>query len=72
MFLCAIHTGMRSGELAGLQWGDIDFNGKFLIVRRTFSHGRLEKTKTDQVRRVDLSDAVLHELQVLTLSIQCS
>ena len=22
LFLCAIHTGMRSGELAGLQWGD--------------------------------------------------
>ena len=65
LFLCAIHTGMRSGELAGLQWPDIDFNGKFLIVRRDFTRGRIEKTKTDQVRRVDLSDALLHELQVL-------
>ncbi len=33
LFLCAIHTGMRASELAGLQWDDIDFNGKFLTVR---------------------------------------
>src|SRR5262249_20036869 len=49
MFFCAIHTGLRSGELAGLQWGDIDFNGKFLTVRRNHVDGRIEKTKTDQV-----------------------
>jgi integrase len=65
LFLCAIHTGMRAGELAGLQWGDIDFNGKFLTVRRNYTQGRLEKTKTDQIRRVDLSDALLHELQAM-------
>jgi integrase len=65
LFLAAIHTGMRSGELAGLQWGDIDFNGKFLVVRRNFTRGRIEKTKTDQIRRVDLSDALLHELKEL-------
>ena len=35
LFLTALHTGMRSSELAALQWGDIDFNGKFLTVRRT-------------------------------------
>jgi len=51
--------------LAGLQWGDIDFNGKFLTVRRSFTRGRIEKTKTDQIRRVDLSDALLHELQTM-------
>ncbi len=65
LFLCAIHTGLRSGELAGLQWGDIDFHGKFVMVRRTYSHGRLDKTKTDQVRRVDLSDALISELETL-------
>jgi len=65
LFLAAIHTGMRAGELAGLQWGDVDFNGKFLIVRRNFTRGRIEKTKTDRIRRVDLSDALLQELQAL-------
>src|SRR5262245_64671432 len=45
--------------------GDIDFNGKFLVVRRNFTRGRIEKTKTDQIRRVDLSDVLLQELQAL-------
>ena len=35
LFLCAIHTGLRSGEIAGLQWDDLDFNGKFIAVRRS-------------------------------------
>jgi len=65
LFLCAVHTGMRSGELAGLQWGDIDFSGKFLMVRRNFTRGRIEKTKTGQIRHVDMSDVLLHELQAL-------
>jgi integrase len=57
MFLLLLQTGVRSGECAGLQWGDIDFNGKFVIVRRTvLPSGRIEKTKTDRVRRVDMSD----------------
>ena len=33
----AIHTGVREGELAGLQTGDIDFNGKYLVVRRSIA-----------------------------------
>ena len=34
-FLTAVRTGLRQGELIGLQWGNIDWNGKFLTVRRT-------------------------------------
>jgi integrase len=34
LFLCAIHTGLRAGELSGLQWPDIDHNGKFITVQR--------------------------------------
>jgi integrase len=56
---------MRAGELVGLQWGDIDFRGKFLTVRRAFTRGREEGTKTGKTRRVDISDALLHELQAL-------
>ena len=42
LFLCAIHTGLRSGELAGLKWADVDFNGKFLNVRNNVVRGRRE------------------------------
>src|SRR4030095_3999245 len=53
LFLCAIHTGLRSGELAGLQWNDIDWNGKFLMVRRSISKiGKVTPTKTQKIRRV--------------------
>ena len=65
LFLTAIHTGMRSGELAALQWGDIDFNGKFLVVQRSYSHGRISNTKTDQIHRVDLSKALMKTLKDL-------
>ena len=35
MVLFALYTGMRRGELLGLQWGDIDFAGQRLTVNRT-------------------------------------
>lgn len=31
--LIGLHTGMRRGEILGLQWKDIDFNGKTIHVR---------------------------------------
>lgn len=63
LFLTALHTGMRSGEIAGLQWGDVDFGGKFATVRRNVWRGRAAGTKTDRIRRVDLSDAVCEALE---------
>ena len=27
LILCAVRTGLRQGELIGLQWGDVDFHG---------------------------------------------
>lgn len=35
LFLTAILTGVRSGELLGLQWGDVDWNKSQLYVRRS-------------------------------------
>jgi len=64
-FLCAIHTGMRTGELVGLQWGDIDFFGKFVTVRRAVVRRRIVETKTDKIRKIDLSDALAAELKKL-------
>lgn len=62
ILLCALHTGMRSGELAGLQWGDLDVSGKFIMVRRSIVRGRVNPTKTGKIRRVDVSDALLETL----------
>ena len=54
-FLCALRTGMRLGELLALQWGDVDFAGRFLEVRRSLVSGRLTTTKNTNRRRVDMS-----------------
>jgi len=56
LLLCALRTGMRLGELLGLQWGDIDFQGRFIEVRRSLVEGgRIELPKKGKIRRVDLS-----------------
>ena len=67
LFLCALHTGMRSGELRGLQWGDIDWNGKFLEVRRAIDRfDTVATVKTESgMRRIDLSDHLLETLKEL-------
>ncbi len=62
---CAIHTGIRSGELAALKWPDVDFHGKFLIIRKNIVRGRYHRTKTDQIHRVDISETLLAELIAL-------
>ncbi len=67
LFLCALHTGMRSGELRGLQWEDIDWNGMFLEVRRAIDRfDTVATVKTENgLRRIDLSDHLLETLRDL-------
>ena len=38
----ALSTGMRSGELRGLQWSDIDFQSKTIYVTHTLLHRNRE------------------------------
>ena len=64
-FLCAFRTGMRLGEILALKWGDIDFNQKFIRVERSFKRGRIEKTKTGKIRRVDMSDQLVFAFRQL-------
>lgn len=66
-FLTAFRTGMRLGELLGLEWGDVDFNGRFIQVQRAFRSGRLTSTKTGRSRRVDMSDQLYQELKGLLI-----
>src|SRR5262245_29533001 len=68
LFLCALHTGMRSGELVALRWSDIDFNGKFIRVQKNVYRGKVCDTKTGKSRRVDISDELLHTLEQLRRS----
>jgi integrase len=62
ILLMAMLTGVREGELIALQWGDIDWRGKFLEVSRADWGGHLGTTKTGKSRRVDLADRLLEVL----------
>jgi integrase len=64
LFLCALRTGMRTGELAALRWDAIDWQGKFIEVRHSSWRGIIGTPKGGKRRRVDMSDqlaAVLHD-----------
>jgi integrase len=55
MILLDIATGMREGELLGLQWDDIDFRKKKVSVRRTLAVDKdgfhLKEPKSERGRR---------------------
>jgi integrase len=61
--LVAVLTGMRLGELVGLQWPDIDPIAKCVHVKRAVSRRRVETPKNHLIRRIDLSDDLLRALQ---------
>jgi integrase len=53
----AAYTGLRRGELIALRWGDVDFVGHKLTVRRAVSAGvEASSTKSRRPREVPLPD----------------
>ena len=70
LFLCALRTGLRLGELLALQWGDLDFRGRYLLVQRNYTHGQVTTPKSGEVRRVDMSRELTQVLEDLRLDRQ--
>ncbi len=64
----ALYTGMRKGELIGLQWHDVEFDHARLRVRRSLSESGPERkagsTKTGHSRTIDLTPATVQLLHV--------
>ena len=46
---------MGIGEALALEWGDIDFPGRFINVERSYVRGRITTPKSGKSRRVDMS-----------------
>jgi integrase len=65
--LCLLlaRTGMRIGEALALQWGDIDFNSRFITVQRGLCRGRIETPKSGKKRTVDMSMQLAETLKTL-------
>jgi integrase len=65
LFRVLAYTGLRLGEALALQWGDVDFAQRRLIVQRAVSGDVEGPTKGWQVRYVPLADPArdaLHRL----------
>jgi integrase len=64
MFLAALRTGLRLGELVALHFEDIQFDenaddqNRFILVRRNYSRGEFTTPKNHKTRRVDMSREV--------------
>lgn len=67
LILTAAWTGARQGEVLGLQWGDIDFTGWFIEIKRTVSYRQhrllVGSRKSGKARRVDMAKALAPRLQ---------
>ena len=67
LLLTAVLTGMRQGELFGLQWEDIDFARHVIHVRRSLWHGTLGTPKSRRSRRaIDMPQTLEQALQQLS------
>lgn len=62
-FEFAFFTGMRTGEIAGLRWDEIDIDARTAHVRRIIVRGVVEeRTKTNKTRLVMLNSRALNAL----------
>lgn len=59
LYATAVYTGLREGELAGLEWSDVDLERRLITVQRSFGG----PTKADDVRYVPILDALLPMLR---------
>jgi integrase len=66
LLLCAVTTGMRRGELLGLRWGDVDWGGRRVWVRRSVGpDGRFQQPKTrGSVRAIALTPTLVSALRL--------
>jgi integrase len=60
----AVLTGMRFGELAALEWGDVDLLGREIHVRRTYdAEAGIMTPKSGEERTLDLTPQAAHVLE---------
>ena len=62
LFLTALKTGMRQGELSALTWGDVDLAAEVIRVRRSITAGYLGMPKNHERRDVDITPDLVETL----------
>ncbi|EPM40128.1 hypothetical protein M272_12730 [Vibrio natriegens NBRC 15636 = ATCC 14048 = DSM 759] len=63
-YIMRFFTGLRTGEIDGLMWKDVDLNNKTITVNQSLVRGELSDLKTDgSYRVVMLTDRVVEALK---------
>ena len=64
LFMLAIMSGARQGELFGLKWSDVDWVNNQIHIQRTFNNQAWYDTKTvTSNRKIDLGPSMMSELK---------
>jgi integrase len=64
LFMMAIFSGARQGELLGLKWTDIDWFNNQAHIQRTFNKGKWYRPKSkNSDRKIDLGPSMMAELK---------
>jgi integrase len=64
-FMTLFRTGLRVGEALALQWGDVDWNSRFIKISRSSRRKEIGTTKTGKTRKVDMSEQLWTTLKDL-------
>ena len=62
LFALAVYTYMRAGELAALEWSDVDLTHGIIHVHRSLDdrrRGEISSTKSDTARRIPIEPALM-------------
>jgi len=64
LFMAAVTTGLRQGELLGLKWTDIDWFNNQIHVNRTYNHFQFYEPKTKMSKRkVDVPPQMMKQFK---------
>jgi integrase len=63
LVLLALRTGLRVGELIGLEWSDIDFDRQLLNLRKSIVQGIVSSPKNNRERHVPLTNQACRALR---------
>ena len=67
-FIILLFTGMRRGELAGLEWKDVNFKDRTITIRRTTNYSKScvlytkEPNTKNSIRTITISEIVKNQL----------
>jgi integrase len=60
--LFLLSTGVRRGELLGVQWSDINFDLREITIRRSITVGEATTPKSGRSRKIQMTESLAAEL----------